>query len=110
MKNMLKKFEEDDTQFFIIKSFVFAIFEVDRKKPEYHIFYIKQNSSPEAYCQGYMNLKERKMNKKEVKYFKESIEKYDPVIWGDDGKVFNLKSKPFDKSLCPQYKQYMLSL
>jgi hypothetical protein len=110
MKNFLKKFEEDDTQFFVMKSYVFALFEVDRSKPEYHIFYIKKNSNPDAYHKGYMNLKERKMNKKEIAYFKENQDKYNVDLWNEDGKVFNLKTKPFDKSLCPQYKQYVLSL
>ena len=110
MKNVLKKFEKGNTQFFIMKSFVYAVFEIDRKSPEYHIFYIKQNSIPEAYCQGYMNLKERKMNRKEIKYFKDNLHNYETVVWNEDGKVFNLKTRPFDTSQCPLYKQYMLSL
>jgi hypothetical protein len=111
MKNMLKKFEEDDTQFFVIKSFVYALFETDRRKPEFHIFFVKKNSNPDAYYKGYMNLKERKMNKKEIEYFKKNQEeKYDTVLWSEDGKVFNLKTKPFDTELCPKYKQFMLEL
>lgn len=111
MKNILKKFEEDGTQFFVMKSYLYATFETDRKKEEYHIFYIKKNSNPDAYYGGYMNLKERKMNKKEIAYFKKHVdEKYDVDLWNKDGKVFNLKGRPFDKSQCPIYKQYMLSL
>lgn len=110
MKNFLKRFEDDDTQFFVMKSYVFASFEIDRKKPEYYIFYIKKNSNPDAYYKGYMNLKERRMNKKEIEYFLSNQDKYDTVLWSEDGKVFNLKGRPFDKSQCPQYKQYMLNL
>lgn len=110
MKNVLKRFEEDETQYFVMKSFVYAAFEIDRKKPEYHIFFIKKNSNPDAYHKGYMNLKERRMNKKEIEYFKKNQDKYDTVLWQEDGKVFNLKTKPFDKSLCPKYKQYILNL
>lgn len=110
MNNVLKKYEKGTTQFFIVKSFIYASFEIDRKSPQYHIFYIKKNSIPDAYCQGYINLKERKMNKIEIKHFKDNLENYETVIWNEDGKIFNFKAKPFDTSLCPGYKQYLLSL
>lgn len=110
MKNILKQFEKDGTQFFVTKSFMYAKFEVDRKKPEYHIFFVKKNSNPDAYHMGYMNLKERKMNKKELKYFKDNIDNYDLVMENNYGAVFNLKARPFDKSLCPPFKQYILNL
>jgi hypothetical protein len=110
MKNFLKRFEESDSEFFVMKSYITASFEVDRKKEEYHIYYVKNNSNPEAYCQGYMNLKERRMNKKEIRYFKENIEEYTIVMNTGDGSIFNFKKKPFDKSKCPTYKQYILSL
>jgi len=110
MKNFLKKFENSDTDFFVMKSYITASFEVDRKKEEYHIYYIKQNSNPEAYCEGYMNLKVRRMNRKEVAYFQENIRDYHPVLVNDDGTVFNFNSRPFDKEKCPTYRQYMLSL
>jgi hypothetical protein len=110
MKNTLKKFEDGPTEFFVSKSFVSAIFETERKKSEYHIFYIKQNSNPEAYCQGYLNLKSRRMNRKEVEYFKRNIDNYTETMKNDDGTVFNLKTKLFDKSQCPTHKQYALIL
>lgn len=110
MKNFLKRFEQGDTDFFVMKSYITASFEVERKKEEYHIYYIKQNSNPEAYCEGYMNLKMRKMNRKEVAYFIENKRDYHPVLDTDDGAVFNLNSRPFDKSKCPTYRQYILSL
>jgi hypothetical protein len=110
MKNVLRRFENDDTQFFVMKSYVSAAFETDRKKNEYHIFFIKKNSNPDAYHKGYMNLKIRKMNKKEIKYFLSKQEEYVVDLCNHDGVVYNLKSKPFDKSQCPRYKQFMLSL
>lgn len=111
MKNFLKKFEEDNTQFFVMKSYVFAAFESERKKEEYHIFFIKKNSNPDAYYKGYVNLKERRMNSMEIEYFKKVVdEKYSVEMWNNDGKIYNLKSKPFDRSQCPPYRQYILNL
>jgi hypothetical protein len=110
MKNLLKDFEEGETEFFVTKSYIYASFETDRKKEEYHIFYIKKNSNPEAYFQGYMNLKMRRMNKKEAAYFKSVKKNYDHQLTSDDGVVYNLKSRPFKKSQCQTHKQYILSL
>jgi hypothetical protein len=110
MKNFLKRFEDGETQFFVMKSYITATFEVERKKEEYHIFFIKKNSNPDAYCQGYMNLKTRRMNRKEVKYFLNNKSNYHPVLDADDGTVYNLNSRPFDKSQCPTYRQFVLSL
>lgn len=110
MKNFLKRFEENDTHFFVMKSYLYPIFEVDRKKEEFHIFFIKNNSSPDAYFEGYKDLKVRRMNKLEVKYFKANYENYKREMSNEDGVVFNFKTKPFDKKLCPTYRQYVLNL
>lgn len=110
MKNILKKFEKDDTQYFIAKSFLYPIFESDRRKNEYHIYFMKQNSNPDAYHKGYMNLKHRKMNRLEREHFKENFDKYDKVLQNDDGSIYNLKTKPYDVSITPRFKQYVLSL
>lgn len=109
-KNVLKKMEGNDVNFFVMRSFVYPIFETDRKKPEYHIFYIKKNSNPDAYYRGYMNLKIRRMNKKEILYFKNNVSSYYEDFKNEDGTVFNLKDKPFDKTQCPLYKQFVLNL
>jgi hypothetical protein len=111
MKNYLEKFEQNRNQeFFIMKSYVFATFEIDRKKSEYHIFYIKPNSNPEAYQEGYKDLKVRRMNKKEIKYLKSHLDKYKMVLSNEDGSVYNLIGRPFDKTRCQKYKQFMLNL
>lgn len=110
MKNFLKRFEDGDTEFFVMQSWISPIFEHDRKKEEYHIFFIKKNSNPEAYQQGYMNLKLRRMNRKEVAYFKENIQEYQVDLQNEDGTIYNYKDKPFDKSQCPKYKQFFLNL
>lgn len=110
MKNFLKEFEDGDTEFFVTKSYIYAAFETERKKEEHHIFYIKKNSNPEAYFQGYMNLKMRRMNKKEVAYFKSVKSNYNSQLRNEDGIVFNLKSRPFKKSQCQTHKQYLLNL
>jgi len=110
MKNFLQKIESNEVNFFVSKSYLTVLFDYDRQKPEYHIYYIKKNSSPDAYHQGYTNLKMKKMNRKELAYFLSNKEAYTEVISSDDGSIFNLKSKPFDKSLCPTHKQLMLSL
>lgn len=109
-KNILKRMEEDDTQFFVMKSFVYAKFETDMRMPEYGIFYIKKNSNPDAYHRGYMNLKFRKMNKKEITHFRKNIDKYTEDLRNEDGTVFNLKTKPFDKTICQKYQQFSLKL
>ena len=110
MKNFLKQFENDETEFFVMQSWITTIFDYDRKKEEYHIFFIKKNSNPDAYQQGYMNLKLRRMNRKEVAYFKENIELYNVELKNKDGTIYNYKDKPFDKSQCPKYKQFYLNL
>ena len=110
MKNILKKFESQGVDFFVAKSYLYATFEVDRRKDVYHIYFIKKNSNPDAYFEGYKDLKDRKMNRKVIDYFKKSIDNYELVLNNEHGKVFNLKSRPFDKTKCPKYKQYILSL
>ncbi len=110
MKNVLKKLENNDVPFFVMKSFVSATFETDIRKAQYHIYYIKKNSNPDAYHRGYMNLKIRKMNSMELKYFRENQHLYIEELRNNDGTVFNLKTKPFDKSQCPGYKQFSLNL
>lgn len=110
MKNFLKRFEEDDTEFFVMQSWLTPIFEHNRKKEEYLIYFIKKNSNPEAYQQGYMNLKLRHMNRKEVQYFKQVIKNYEVTLENEDGKIYNHKDKPFDQSQCPKYKQFYLNL
>lgn len=105
-KNLLKKWEEDDTtQFFIAKSYVTASFDDERKKPEYAIMYIKKNSNPDAYFMGYMNLKLRNMNKKEINHFRKNLDNYKEVMRSEDGVIYHLKAKPFDKSQCPRCEQ-----
>lgn len=110
MKNALKKFENNDTEFFVMRSFITAAFEIDLKKAEYHIYYIKKNSNPDAYHKGYMNLKIRRMNRLEVEHFRKMIDSYKEVLINEDGTVFNFKKKPFDTNQCPGYKQFILSL
>ena len=110
MKNVLKKYEGNDVNFFVTKSYVTAKFDYDREKPEFHIFYIKKNSNPEAYHEGYTNLKMRKMNRIEVEYFKENMKNYDVALKNTDGAVYHLRSKPFDKTQCPSYRQLSLNL
>jgi hypothetical protein len=111
MKNQLKKFEESETKFFVMKSYITAKFETDQKKAEYDIFFIKENSMPDSYFLGYRNLKRRKMNRKEIAYFLDvKGEKYKEVIDNEDGTIYNLKSRPFDKKDCPKFKQYALNL
>ena len=109
-KNVLETLEGNSTPFFVMKSFIYPVFETDRKKAEWHIFYIKPNSNPEAYYEGYMNLKMRKMNKKEIRYFLSNISEYVEDMKSEDGTVYNLKKKPFDRKMCPTYRQLMLSL
>jgi len=109
-KNLLKKWEEDDTQFFVARSYITAGFDTDRKKAEYHIYFIKKNSNPEAYHEGYMNLKIRRMNKKEVSHFRQHLDDYIDVLSNEDGTIYHLKAKPFDKSNCPKYEQLSLNL
>lgn len=110
MKNFLKKLEDSEVDFFVMRSFLSPAFEFDKKKPVYHIYYIKKNSSPDAYHKGYMNLKIRAMNRMEASYFREHLHLYDEVMKNDDGTVFNFKTRKFDRALCPTYKQYVLSL
>ena len=110
MKNVLKRLENnDDANFFVMKSFVTTVFESDRKKPEYHIFYIKKNSMPDAYFMNYRDLKSRRMNRIEVEHFLKNRHLYtDQVEYVkehdiEDGSIYNLKSKPFDKSQCVSF-------
>jgi hypothetical protein len=110
-KNTLKKFEDTDVQFFVMKSYLMTVFEHDRKKPQYHIYFIKKNSNPESYQQGYMNLKVRSMNKKEVQYFlATNKENYHTALENEDGAIYNFNERPFDKSQCPTYLQFYLEL
>lgn len=113
MKNTLKKYEEDEEQqFFVMKCYMYMIhMEDERKKAEYHLFFIKKNSNPDAYHKGYVNLKHKPLNRMEVAYFKDTMDKnYDNVLENEHGTIYNLKGRPFDKSKCPTYKQMVLNL
>lgn len=110
MKNSLKKLEDSEVDFFVMRSFLSPAFEFDKKKAVYHMYYIKKNSNPDAYHKGYMNLKMRQMNRMEVSYFRENMQSYHEALKKEDGTIFNLNGRKFDRSICPTYKQYVLSL
>jgi hypothetical protein len=117
MRNFLKKFEDNGDNFFVAKSYLTVGFEYDRKKPEFSIFYIKKNSSPDAYHREYKDLKVRKMNRKEIEYFKGRSDEYLEIKVNDkgedfseEGTVYHLRSNPFDKTKCKTYRQFSLNL
>lgn len=105
--NKLRDVLKDKTQHFVIRSYMTASFEYDRRKEEMHLYWYNRNSCFDLELGKYQNMSFKKMNKKELKLFSSIIDQYIKTIDDEDGCVWEHKEIGFNKELV---KTYQLSL
>jgi hypothetical protein len=97
--NKLKQVLENKTQHFILKSFVYAAFEHDRKKPEYHLYWINVNKGVFEEYPKYKNMSCKMLNKKEMKFFLSVLDEYHKLVESNYGTVWENKKLGLNKDL-----------
>lgn len=96
--NKLNQVIKNGTQHFIVKSYITTVFDYQRKKSEYHLYWHNKNAKVEV-DDLYVNMSNKLMNPKEVKFFKSIINQYNVDIESEDGFIWSNKQIGFDKSL-----------
>jgi len=96
--NKLKEVIKNETPHFIIKSYISAAFDYQRTKSEYHLYWYNKNAKVEV-DKLYINMSNKLMNPKEVKFFKSIISQYNVDIESEDGMIWSNKKLGFDKTL-----------
>tara|TARA_R100001443_G_C3245393_1_gene151873 strand:- start:104 stop:415 length:312 start_codon:yes stop_codon:yes gene_type:complete len=87
----------DKTQHFIAKSYITPIFESTEYVTEYHLYWYNSNKNSFEDAYGYTKMSYKKMNKKELLFFKSSSSKYELVLENEHGCVWENKALGFDK-------------
>jgi len=96
--NKLYQILQNKTQHFIIKSYLTSAFEYDRKVAEHWIYWYNINKGQDEENPQYRFLSNKKMNKKELRFFYDNIFQYKEEINGSDGIVWSHKDIEFNKS------------
>lgn len=96
--NKLLQVIDNETQHFIAKSYITAVFEADRYVTEYHLYWYNKNKGTFEEHANYTRMSYKKMNKKEVKFFFSIEDKYKLVLENEHGCIWNHKELGFDKS------------
>ncbi len=96
--NKLKQVINDGTQHFILKCYISAAFDYDRKKSEYYLYWYNRNAGIDLDTLRYRCLSNKKMGKNEIKYFSSIINDYRAEVDSEDGTVWVNKSIGFNKS------------
>lgn len=97
--NKLKQVLENKTQHFILKSFVYPAFEYQRKKSEYHLYWINMNKGVFEEYPKYKNMSCKMLNKKEMKLFMSVLDQYNQAVNNKYGIVWENKKLGLDKDL-----------
>ena len=95
--NKLYEILQNKTQHFVIKSYLTAVFEYERKVPEYWLYWYNANKKQDDDNPHYRFLSHKRMNKKETKYFLDNIHQYIMDIDRKDGNVWSHKEIKFNK-------------
>lgn len=95
--NKLEEIVKNKTEHFVIKSYLTTTFEYDRKIPEYWVYWYNPNKGPDEENPKYRFLSNKKMNKKEIKFFYDIINSYASAIDNKDGNVWHHKKIGFSK-------------
>lgn len=95
--NKLKEILDNKTQHFIIKCFITAAFEYDRKITEYWLYWYNANKGADEENPQYRFLSSKKMNKKEMAFFMSNLSLYNRDIDSNDGCVWTNKQLGFNK-------------
>lgn len=97
--NKLKQVLENKTQHFILKSFVYPAFEHQRKKSEYHLYWINMNKGVFEEYPKYKNMSCKMLNKKEMKLFLSMLNDYREAVNNNYGVVWENKKLGLNKDL-----------
>lgn len=97
--NKILQIIEDKTQHFIIKCYITAAFEHERRKSEYYLYWINTNQKSDIISGKYKYLSFKKMGNKEISFFNDNIKEYTLAIDSDDGYVWDHKSIGFKKDI-----------
>ena len=89
---------DDKTQHFIAKSYITPAFESTEYVTEYHLYWYNSNKNSFEEGYGYTRMSYKKMNKKELSFFRDVSEKYELVLENEHGCVWENKYLGFDKS------------
>jgi hypothetical protein len=93
--NKLDEIVNNETEHFIIRSYLTAAFEYDRKIAEYWLYWYNPNKGTDEENPQYRFLSNKKMNKKEVRLFYDNLTSYSSVIKNKDGDVWQHKNIGF---------------
>lgn len=96
--NKLKQVLLNNTQHFIMKSFLSAKFEYDRQVSEYHLYWYNSKKGIFESDPRYKCLSNKQMNKREVAYFLSIMKDYKESQNNSDGIVWENKKLGFNKS------------
>jgi len=97
--NKLKQVIGNRTEHFIMKCYITAAFDFDRKKSEYYIYWFNRNAGVDPDFMKYKNMSNKKMSRTEVSFFKSIESSYNKVDYGEDGIIWEHKDIGFNKSL-----------
>jgi hypothetical protein len=95
--NKLNQVVNNSTQHFIILSYITTIFDYDRKKGEYHLYWYNKNKGVDPDDTHYKNLSYKRMNNKEIRFFHSTMNQYNLDIDSEDGKIWSHKEIGFNK-------------
>ncbi len=96
--NKLKQVIDNKTDHFITKSYIYAAFEHERKKSEYHLYWYNAKKGIYNDLHRYQCLSHKLLNKREMRYFLDNLNLYDKEVNSDDGVVWVNKEIGFDKN------------
>jgi hypothetical protein len=107
--NKLKQVINNKTDHFITKSYIYASFEHDRRKSEYHLYWYNAKKGIYNDLHRYQCLSHKLLNKREMTYFLENLHLYTKEVDSEDGILWVNKEIGFDKDKVV-IKQYQLSI
>lgn len=99
MKNLLLELEENNVEHFIMRSYVTADFEEEENRTEYHVYHkiVGDVGKWSVKDPEYPYLKFKKLQRKEIKYFRQNIAKYRMEMECCHGVIFHHRKIGFVK-------------
>ena len=96
-KNKLADIIKNGTEHFILKSYITAAFEHERKETEYHLYWYNKHAGQNMEHPAYMMLSHKKMGKKEYRMFLNNLDQYVKCNECNDGCVWEHRNLRFNK-------------
>tara|TARA_R110002020_G_scaffold58337_3_gene159816 strand:- start:5756 stop:6106 length:351 start_codon:yes stop_codon:yes gene_type:complete len=98
-RNKLDFLSNRSVPHFILKSYITTIFEYNRKKEEYHIYWLNKRKKFFDDEFRYCSLSHKKMSKNELAFFKDNEEIYEQTLVNKYGAVWEHKDIRIEKNL-----------